>query len=91
MNPLLGMMMNGGGRGIGDVIRLYRQAKQDPSMLGNLLYQNGRIDQNQLQAMNGMNPAQMGQYMANNGIMGQQFLRNGQSYSNTVRQSIDNG
>lgn len=88
MNPLLGMMMNGGGRGIGDVIRLYRQAKQDPSMLGNLLYQNGRIDQNQLQAMNGMNPQQMGNYLATNGIMGQNFLQNGNQYANTVRNNM---
>ena len=86
MNPLFGML--NGGRGIGDVIRLYRQAKQDPSMLGNLLYQNGRISQNQLQAMNGMNPQQMGQYMAQNGIMGQNFLQQGGNYANTVRSNM---
>ena len=86
MNPLFGML--NGGRGIGDVIRLYRQAKQDPSMLGNLLYQNGRIDQNQLQAMNGMNPQQMGQYMAQNGIMGQGFLAKSGEYTNTVRSNM---
>lgn len=85
MNPLF---MGKGGYGIGDVMRLYRQAKQNPSMLGNLLYQNGRIDQNQLQAMSGMNPAQMGQYMANNGIMGQQFLQQGGNYANTVRNNM---
>ena len=67
MNPLFGK----GGYGIGDVMRLYKQAKQNPGMLGNLLYQNGRIDQKQMEAMNGMNPAQMGQYLSQNGIMGQ--------------------
>lgn len=85
MNPLMGR----GGYGIGDVIRLYKQAKQNPGMLGNLLYQNGRIDQSQMQAMNGMNPAQMGQFMTQNGIMGQSFLQNGQNYANTVKQNMN--
>lgn len=85
MNPLFGK----GGYGIGDVIRIYKQAKQNPGMLGNLLYQNGRIDQSQMQAMNGMNPAQMGQYLSQNGIMGQTFLQNGQSYANTVKQNMN--
>lgn len=84
MNPLFGK----GGYGIGDVIRIYKQAKQNPAMLGNLLYQNGRIDQSQMQAMNGMNPAQMGNYLSQNGIMGQNFLQNGNQYANTVKQSM---
>ena len=84
MNPLFG-----GGYGIGDVIRLYKQAKNDPSMLGNLLYQNGRIDQSQMQAMNGMNPAQIGNYLSQNGIMNKKFLQNGNDYANTVKQSMN--
>ena len=80
MNPLFGNRY-----GIGDVVRLYRQAKQNPAILNDLLVQNGRVDQNQMQAMNGMNPAQMGQYMASNGIMGQNFLQNGGQYANTVK------
>lgn len=88
MNPLF-KMMGGNGYGIGDVIRLYRQAKQNPSILGNLLYQNGRIDQNQLQAMQGMNPQEMGQYLANNGVMNQNFLQQGQSYTSPVRDNIN--
>ena len=83
MNPLMGMM-----GGMGDVIRLYQQVKQNPSMLGNLLYQNGRIDQNQLQAMQGMNPQQMVAYMSQNGIMNQNFLQKGQSYTNPVRDNM---
>ena len=83
MNPLFG-----GGYGIGDVIRLYKQAKSNPSMLGDLLYQNGRIDQSQMQAMNGMNPAQMGNYLSKNGIMNKKFLQNGSDYANTVKQSM---
>ena len=46
MNPLFGNRY-----GIGDVLRLYKQAKQNPSMLGDLLVQNGRIDQTQSEAM----------------------------------------
>lgn len=87
MNPLF-QMLGGGGYGIFDVIRLYKQAKQNPSMLGNLLYQNGRIDQSQLEAMNGMSPQEMGRYMANNGIMGQGFLAKSGEYTNSVRDNM---
>ena len=88
MNPLF-RMMGGSGYGIGDVIRLYRQAKQNPSVVGNLLYQNGRIDQSQLQAMEGMNPQQMANYMTQNGIMGQGFLQKGSQYTNSVRDNLN--
>jgi hypothetical protein len=83
MNPLFG-----GGYGIGDVIRIYRQAKQNPGMLGNLLYQNGRIDQSQMEAMNGMDPVQMGQYLSQNKIMGPGFLQNGMAYANPVMSNL---
>ena len=81
MNPLFGY-------GIGDVLRLYKQVKQNPSMLGDLLVQNGRIDQSQLQAMQGMNPQQMGQYMTQNNIMGQNFLQKGNEYAAPIRNSV---
>lgn len=83
MNPLFG-----GRYGIGDVIRIYRQVKQNPSMLGNLLYQNGRIDQSQMQAMDGMKPEEMGRYLSQNGIMGQNFLQNGYQFASPVKQSM---
>lgn len=86
MNPLF---MGKGGYGIGDVMRLYRQAKQNPSMLGNLLYQNGRIDQNQMQAMQGMNPQQMGNYLYQNGVIGQSFLQKGNEFANPVRDNLN--
>ena len=84
MNPLFG-----GGYGIGDVMRIYKQVKQNPSMLGNLLYQNGRIDQSQMEAMNGMNPQQMAQYLSQNGIMNQRFLQQGPQLTNPVKQSMN--
>lgn len=80
MNPLFGNRY-----GIGDVLRLYKQAKQNPSMVGDLLVQNGRIDQTQLEAMKGMTPQQMGQYMASNGIMPQGFLQKGSQFTNSVK------
>lgn len=80
MNPLFGM-----GYGIGDVLRIYKQAKQNPSMVGDLLVQNGRIDQSQLEAIKGMNPQQMGQYLANQGIMPQNFLSKGMQFTNPVK------
>lgn len=85
MNPLFG----NGGYGIGDVIRIFKQAKQNPGMLGDLLYQNGRIDQNQMQAMNGMNPQQMAQYLSQNGVMNQRFLQQGDKITNPVRHSMN--
>ena len=84
MNPLLG-----NGYGIGDVIRIFKQAKQNPSMVGNLLYQNGRIDQTQMQAMQNMSPQEMARYMANNGIMNQRFLQQGPQYANSVRNNMN--
>lgn len=85
MNPLFGR----GGYGIGDVLKLYKQAKSNPSMISNLLYQNGRIDQSQMQAMNGMNPQQMASYLSQNGIMNQQFLQQGNQFTNPVKQSMN--
>lgn len=85
MNPLFGR----GGYGIGDVMRLYKQVKQNPSMLGNLLYQNGRIDQSQMEAMNGMNPQQMAHYLSQNGVMNQRFLQQGTQLTNPVKQSMN--
>lgn len=87
MNPLF-QMISGSGYGIGDVIRIYKQAKQNPSIVSNLLYQNGRIDQNQMQAMSGMTPQQMGKYMAQNNIMGQNFLQKGNEYTNPIRNNM---
>ena len=64
--------------GFGDVIRIYQQVRQNPAMLGQLLFQNGRIDQNQFQAIQGMNPQDMASYLSQNGIMGQGVQNNGQ-------------
>lgn len=84
-NPLFG----GRSRyGIKDVVNICKQARQNPSMLGNLLYQNGRIDQNQMNAMQGMSPQQMVQYMQQNGIMNQQFVQNGQQFSDPVKRMM---
>lgn len=68
--------------GIGDVMRLFMQVRQNPAMLSQILYQNGRIDQNQFQAIQGMNPQQMGNYLSQNGVMGQGFQTQGQQPNN---------
>ena len=80
MNPLFG-----GGYNIMDVLRIFKQAKQNPSVVGDLLVQNGRIDQSQLEAMKGMNPQQMGQYLASQGIMPQNFLSQGNQFTNPIK------
>lgn len=55
--------------GFGDVIRIYQQVKSNPAMLSQLLLQNGRVDQNQFQAIQNMNPQDMANYLSQNGIM----------------------
>ena len=57
--------------GIGDVIRLYQQVKQNPAMLSQILLQNGRVNQNQYEAIQNMNPHEIANYLNQNGIMGQ--------------------
>lgn len=84
MNPLFGNIA-----GIGDVLRIYKQARQNPSMVGDLLYQNGRISQEQMEAMKWMNPQQMGNYLASNGIMPQNFLQKGTQFANPIRGSLN--
>lgn len=69
--------------GLGDVIRIYQQVRQNPAMLSQLLFQNGRIDQNQFQAIQGMNPQDMANYLSQNGIMGQGVQNNGQYPNNS--------
>ena len=69
--------------GFGDVIRIYQQVRQNPAMLGQLLFQNGRIDQSQYQAIQGMNPQDMANYLSQNGIMGQGVQNNGQYPNNS--------
>lgn len=71
--------------GIGDVMRLFMQVRQNPAMLSQILYQNGRIDQNQFQAIQGMNPQQMGSYLSQNGIMGQGFQNQSQQPNNPTQ------
>lgn len=44
--------------------------KNDPSQLGQILFQKGKISQQQLSAIQGMNPSQIGQYLVRNGILG---------------------
>lgn len=62
--------------GIGDVIRIYQQVRQNPSMLSQILLQNGRINQNQYQAMQNMNPQEMANYLSQNvGFQGQQNFK----------------
>lgn len=71
--------------GFGDVIRIYQQVRQNPAMLSQLLYQNGRVNQNQYQAIQNMNPQDMANYLSQNGIMGQGFQNQGQQPNNPAK------
>ena len=71
--------------GFGDVIRIYQQVRQNPAMLSQLLYQNGRVNQNQYQAIQNMNPQDMANYLSQNGIMGQGFQNQGQQPNNPAQ------
>lgn len=63
MNPMQRFM---------SAIRQLRAYQQNPSNIGKLLLDNGRIDEKTYEAIKGMNsPSQIGQYLMDNGILGQ--------------------
>lgn len=50
-----------------------RQLQANPSQIGQVLFNSGKIDQNTFDAIKNMgSPAQIGNYLLSNGILGQQ-------------------
>ena len=70
MNPF---QMMGNFQGAMDMIGKIRSVMQNPASLADVMMERGAIDRNTYNAVKGMGPQQVGQYMMNNGLMtGQQ-------------------
>lgn len=52
-----------------NIIQMAMQIKNNPAQLGQLLYQNGKINQEQFSQLQGKNPSQIGQYLLENNIL----------------------
>ncbi len=86
MNPLFGGLGN-----IMQTVNAIQQVRQNPSQLGQILYDHNKINQTQLEEINrlGGNPQQIGNYLINNNIMTQQQAQ--QMYQSTPQiQSVLN-
>ena len=63
-----------------NMVNQFKRLQKDPSQIGNLLLQNGRITNEQYNAISGMSPSQIGNYLMNNGVLNQgdvdEFVRN---------------
>lgn len=78
--------MNGGQNKMFQMIQTIRQAQQNPNMLADMLFNNGKINQSQydeIKKMNG-NPQAIGQYLMQSGTMPQQQVQ--QAYQTMVPQ-----
>ena len=94
MNPILqrmGAPMIPGPLGtVANVMQIVGKLKQDPSQIGQLLKDSGRINQAQLEEIQKMkSPSEIGQYLMNSGIMQQQHIDQAQAYYPNYRQAID--
>ena len=83
MNPfkMINPMMN--------IANQARQMQSDPSQLGKVLFDNGKIDQNTYNAIKGMNsPSQIGNYLMQNGILGQNQIQGMIPQANQIQQMM---
>ena len=72
-----------------DMAKQAKQFQSNPSGLGKLLLDNGRINQDQYNAIKDMkSPSQIGNYLMNNGILGQQQVNQMSQYVPQVQQMI---
>ncbi len=69
MNP----MFNGPMGRLYQIANAVQQMRQDPSQLGQMLYDHKKINKNQLKDINKLrDPEQIGNYLINNNILGKQ-------------------
>lgn len=52
-----------------NLLQLAMQVQSNPESLGQLLYQNGKINQEQFSAIKGMSPSEIGKYLFNNNLI----------------------
>lgn len=55
-----------------DIANKATELQRNPSKMADVLLERGAIDQKSYEAMKGMSPSQIGQYMMQNGMIGQQ-------------------
>ena len=73
-----------------DVVKQARQAQNDPSMIGKLLLDNGRISKEQYKEIKNMNsPSQIGNYLMNSGVLNQQQINQMYQYVPQVQQAMN--
>lgn len=72
-----------------DIANKAKQLQGNPSGIGKLLLDNGRINQDQYNAIKDMqSPSQIGNYLMNNGILGQQQVNQMSQIVPQVQQMI---
>lgn len=70
MNPFNPMMQ------LANIANQARQMQSNPSQIGKMLFDNGRIDQNTYDAIKGMSsPSQIGNYLMQRGVLGQNQIQ----------------
>ncbi len=52
-----------------NILQMAQQIKNNPDALGQMLYQNGKINQEQFSAIKGKSPSEIGQYLLNNNLI----------------------
>ena len=52
-----------------NILQMVSQIRQNPNQLSQLLYQKGKINQEQFSALQGKSPSEMGEYLLNNNIL----------------------
>lgn len=65
-----------------------RQMQSDPSQISKMLLDRGKIDQNTYEAIKGMNPSQIGNYLMQNGILGQNQIQGMMPQVNQIQQMM---
>ena len=71
MNPF-NVPMQGPFQYLMDIANHVKNIRRDPSQISKVLLDQGAIDQDTYQKIQGMNPSQIGAYLMNNGYMNQQ-------------------
>ena len=52
-----------------NILQMAQQVQNNPQALSQILYQSGKINQEQFSAIQGMSPSEMGEYFMNNNLI----------------------
>lgn len=77
---------------IADIAQQVNQLRQNPNKIRDMLLNGGKITQEQYNAMKDMtSPSQMGQYLLNNGVIGQNKMNELTQAAQQVQQMMNQG